>query len=104
MWRACRLVIDTGIHAFEWSRERSIEYLLEHATLTIRDVESEVDRYIAWPAQALSYKIGQIRIRELRREAQAELGDSFSLPEFHRVILGHGPLPCSMLRYHWDLQ
>ena len=74
MWRACRLVIDTGIHAFGWSRERAIDYLHAHAALSEHEIATEIDRYIAWPGQALAYKLGELQIRRHRREAQEKLG------------------------------
>ncbi len=97
MWRACRLVIDTGIHAFGWSRDQAISYLRDHTALSEREVVSEVDRYISWPGQALAYKVGELEIRRLRREAEAKLGDSFDLRGFHDEILRHGSVPLPIL-------
>lgn len=98
MWRACRLVVDTGIHAMQWTRAHAIEFMLEHTALSQHEIETEVDRYISWPAQALSYKMGEIEIRKLLREAKTEMGERFDLRDFHEVILEAGPVPLSTLR------
>lgn len=97
MWRACRLVIDTGIHARGWSRDEAIEFMTANTGLSEGNIRAEIDRYISWPGQALAYKLGEIEIWELRRRAEAELGDDFDLREFHDVILGNGALPMAML-------
>lgn len=97
MWRACRLVIDTGLHSQGWSRDQAMEYLASNTSLSRGNVRSEVDRYISWPGQALSYKIGELKIWELRQRAEEALGDNFDLREFHDVLLGDGALPLSML-------
>ena len=97
MWRACRLVIDTGIHAKGWSRQQAIEYLADNTALSAGNVRAEVDRYISWPGQALAYKLGEIRIWEMRRNAEEVLGDRFDLREFHDVLLMNGALPIAML-------
>jgi uncharacterized protein (DUF885 family) len=97
MWRACRLVIDTGIHHDGWSRERAIAYLREHAALSEHEITTEVDRYIAWPGQALAYKLGEIEIRRLRRVAEARLGARFDPRPFHDAILGVGSVPLPVL-------
>ncbi|MCH8895057.1 MAG: DUF885 domain-containing protein [Proteobacteria bacterium] len=97
MWRACRLVIDTGLHSQGWSRDQAMDYLAGNTSLSRGNVRSEVDRYISWPAQALSYKLGELKIWELRHRVEAALGDDFDLREFHDVLLGNGALPLSML-------
>ena len=97
MWRACRLVIDTGIHVFGWTRARAVACLRENSALSDRAIDSEVDRYIGWPAQALGYKIGEIRIRELRARAEKSLGERFDLRRFHDAVLVPGPMPLDML-------
>jgi prolyl oligopeptidase len=96
-WRAARLVVDTGIHSMDWTREQAIEYMTVNTALRPHDIESEVDRYIAWPAQALAYKLGELKIRELRRFAEESRGDAFDIREFHDFILGSGALPLDML-------
>ncbi|PCI34512.1 MAG: DUF885 domain-containing protein [Alphaproteobacteria bacterium] len=96
-WRAVRLVVDTGIHAFGWSRQQAIDYMLDNAALSQAEVEAEIDRYITWPAQALSYKIGEIKIRQLRKMAEETLGERFDLRAFHDMILGNGSLPIAIL-------
>jgi uncharacterized protein (DUF885 family) len=98
MWRACRLVLDTGLHAFGWSRERALAYLREHTALSEREVASEVDRYIGWPGQALSYKTGELAIRALRCQLEASLGSAFRLRRFHDELLALGPVPLPVLQ------
>ncbi|MDJ0759656.1 MAG: DUF885 domain-containing protein [Woeseiaceae bacterium] len=97
MWRACRLVIDTGIHAMGWTRQQSIDYLAGNTSLTPANIRAEIDRYISWPGQALAYKIGEIKIRQLRDRAERELGSEFDLREFHDAILENGAVPLAML-------
>jgi len=97
MWRACRLVIDTGIHSKGWTRQQAIDYLAENSALTLTNVTNEVDRYIAWPGQAIAYKTGQMKIRELRTEAERELGSRFDVRAFHDVVLGSGSVPLTVL-------
>ena len=97
MWRAARLVIDTGIHQFGWSRERAIGYLREHAALSEHEITTEVDRYIAWPGQALAYKLGELQIRRHRREAEQQLGPKFDQRKFHDAILAIGSVPLPVL-------
>ena len=97
MWRACRLVIDTGIHAKGWSREKAIDYLSNNTALSLHEVNTEIDRYISWPGQALSYKIGELKIRELRNKAKLELKEKFDIREFHERILEYGTVTLSTL-------
>jgi prolyl oligopeptidase len=97
MWRSVRLVVDTGIHAKGWSREQAIAYFGEHMAKAKIETENEVDRYITWPGQALAYKVGQLKFRELREKATAELGASFDEREFHDQLLRHGALPMDVL-------
>jgi uncharacterized protein (DUF885 family) len=97
MWRACRLVIDTGIHQFGWTREQAIEFLRTRAALSEHEITTEVERYIAWPGQALAYKLGEIQIRRHRREAEEKLGDRFDQRRFHDAILALGSVPLPVL-------
>ncbi|MEM6453481.1 MAG: DUF885 domain-containing protein [Acidobacteriota bacterium] len=97
IWRACRLVVDTGIHALGWSRQQAIDYLAGNTALSLHEVTTEIDRYIAWPGQALGYKMGELEIRRLRREAEDALGTSFDLRAFHDAILGAGAVPMDVL-------
>lgn len=97
MWRACRLVVDTGMHALGWSREQAVAYMTENTALSFHEINTEIDRYISWPGQALSYKIGEIKIRTLRQRAEAALGDAFDIREFHEVILQNGTLTLPMM-------
>jgi uncharacterized protein (DUF885 family) len=97
MWRACRLVIDTGIHEFGWTREQAVDYLKTHAALSEHEINTEVDRYIAWPGQALAYKLGEIQIRRHRREAEEKLGPKFDQRRFHDAILAIGSVPLPVL-------
>jgi uncharacterized protein (DUF885 family) len=97
-WRACRLVVDTGLHALGWSRRRAIDFMLEHTALSEQNIANEVDRYIVWPAQALAYKVGQLELLRLRAEAKQRLGGRFDLTAFHDAVLGNGPLALPALR------
>jgi uncharacterized protein (DUF885 family) len=96
-WRACRLVVDTGIHDQGWTRQQAIDYMAANTGLTLLNITNEVDRYIAWPGQALAYKEGQLKIRELRTYAERELGPRFDIREFHDVVLGSGAIPLTVL-------
>jgi uncharacterized protein (DUF885 family) len=98
MWRACRLVVDTGMHVKGWSRQKAIDYMLENTALSEHNVKTEIDRYISWPAQALSYKIGELTIKELRKQAEQQLGEKFDLRAFHHAVLEHGSVPLSILQ------
>jgi uncharacterized protein (DUF885 family) len=97
MWRACRLVVDTGLHAMGWTRAEAIDYLEGHTALSTHEVRTEIDRYISWPGQALCYKMGELKIRQLRREAEESLGTRFDLRAFHDVVLGNGAVPLPIL-------
>lgn len=99
MWRACRLVVDTGIHAMGWSRERAVDYLASNTALSMHEVGTEIDRYIAWPAQALAYKTGELTIWELRAEAEQALGDAFDIRDFHDTVLTSGGVPLEILKF-----
>jgi len=98
MWRACRLVIDTGIHAKGWSRQQALDYLSNNTALSIHEITTEIDRYISWPAQALSYKLGEYTIWQLRHEAESRLGADFDLRAFHDFILALGSVPLEILK------
>lgn len=97
MWRACRLVVDTGIHAKGWTREQVIQYMSENTALSIHEINTETDRYISWPGQALSYKIGELKIRELRKKAEKQLGSEFNIRDFHEVVLEQGTVTLAIL-------
>lgn len=90
--RACRLVVDTGMHAFGWSRQQAVDFMVENTAMSFHNVNTEIDRYIIWPGQACAYKVGEIKIRELRRKAEQKLGDKFDIKDYHHVFLSAGPM------------
>ena len=102
MWRAIRLVVDTGMHYKDWTRDDAINLFIENSAKSILDIENEVDRYIAWPGQALAYKIGQLKILELRSKAEKELGEKYDIKDFHDEVLKRGSLPLDLLEYYID--
>ncbi|MCA9213286.1 MAG: DUF885 domain-containing protein [Planctomycetales bacterium] len=102
MWRACRLVVDTGMHYLGWTRQQAIDFMAENTALSLHNIRSEVDRYIAWPGQALAYKTGELKIRELRARAEKELGDKFDVREFHDIVLLQGSIPLDILEQNVD--
>jgi uncharacterized protein (DUF885 family) len=97
MWRAIRLVVDTGVHEKHWSRDQMVDYFHRYTAMDEPNVQTEVDRYIAWPGQALAYKLGQMDILKLRVRAKKELGDKFDIRAFHDAVLGNGALPLDVL-------
>ncbi len=102
MWRACRLVVDTGIHYKGWTREQALKYLAENTALSMHEVTTEIDRYIGWPGQALSYKVGEIKIKALRKKAEESLGKNFRIGDFHAAILQNGSVPLGVLERQVD--
>jgi uncharacterized protein (DUF885 family) len=102
MWRACRLVVDTGMHARGWSKQQAIEFMKANTALTDANIEAEVNRYISWPGQALAYKLGELKIRELRARAETALGERFDLRAFHDAVLGNGAVPLDVLEAEID--
>ena len=97
MWRACRLVVDTGIHSLGWTREEAVDYMANNTALSLHEVNTEIDRYISWPGQALAYKIGELKILALRAKAEEALGDAFDIRNFHEALLQHGTLTLPLL-------
>ncbi len=102
MWRACRLVVDTGLHSKGWTKAQAVAFMRENTALTSANIEAEVNRYISWPGQALGYKIGELKIRELRSRAEKELGPKFDLRSFHDVVLSQGAVPLDVLERQVD--
>jgi uncharacterized protein (DUF885 family) len=102
MWRACRLVVDTGMHYFGWDKQKALNFFLENTPKSDQDANNEVDRYISWPGQALGYKIGELKIRQLRERAQTKFGSKFNLKDFHHEVLTLGPVPVEVLEQHID--
>ena len=102
MWRASRLVVDTGIHSKGWSKQRAVDFMLDNTALSPGNIDAEVNRYITWPGQALAYKIGELKIRELRTRAETALGSEFSLRDFHDAVLENGAVPLDVLEAHID--
>ncbi|WP_373681785.1 MULTISPECIES: DUF885 domain-containing protein [Shewanella] len=102
MWRAARLVVDTGMHAKGWTRQQAIDFMASNTALSLHNVTTEIDRYISWPGQALSYKIGELTIKRLRAKAEAELGDKFDIRAFHDAILANGSVPMAILEQQID--
>ena len=102
MWRACRLVVDTGLHSKGWTRQDAIDYMAANSGLSMNNITSEVDRYISWPGQALAYKTGELKIRELRAQAEEQLGEHFDVRAFHDKILENGAIPLSVLEAVMD--
>jgi uncharacterized protein (DUF885 family) len=97
MWRACRLVVDTGIHAKGWTRDQVVNFMASNTALSLHEINTETDRYISWPGQALSYKIGELKIREMRKKAKAELVSEFDIRDFHEIVLEQGTVTLSIL-------
>ncbi len=97
MWRACRLVVDTGMHAKGWTKAQAVAFMRDNSALSDANIEAEVNRYISWPGQALGYKLGELKLRELRARAEAALGPAFDLRRFHDAVLGQGAVPLEVL-------
>ena len=97
MWRSIRLVVDTGVHYKHWTRQQMVDFFHEHTAMDEQNIQSEVDRYIAWPGQALAYKLGQMKILSLREQAKKELGPKFDIRAYHDEVLGAGALPLDVL-------
>ena len=102
IWRAIRLVVDTGVHSKHWTRQQMVDYFREHSAIDETNIQAEVDRYIAWPGQALGYKMGQLKLLELKQKAQTALGPKFDIRAFHDVVLDSGALPLDVLERRVD--
>jgi uncharacterized protein (DUF885 family) len=102
IWRAIRLVVDTGVHSQHWTRQQMVDYFHDHSAIDETNIQAEVDRYIAWPAQALGYKMGQLKILELRERAKTALGRKFDIKAFHDQVLDSGALPMDVLEQRLD--
>jgi uncharacterized protein (DUF885 family) len=102
MWRACRLVVDTGLHAQGWTKAQAVAFMKENTALTDANIDAEVNRYISNPGQALAYKLGELRILSLRHKAEAALGPRFDVRHFHDAVLGQGPVPLDVLEAQID--
>ena len=102
MWRAIRLVVDTGMHYKGMTRDEAVNIFVENSAKSILDINNEIDRYIAWPGQALAYKIGQLKILELRNKAEKMLGDKYDIKDFHHEVLKRGSLPLNLLEFYID--
>jgi uncharacterized protein (DUF885 family) len=102
MWRAVRLVVDTGLHAKGWTRDQAMDYFRANTAMGEADIAAEVERYIAWPGQALAYKVGELKIQELRRRAEAALGPRFDVRAFHAEVVESGSLPLAVLEARID--
>ena len=102
MWRACRLVVDTGLHSKGWTKEQAVAFMKENTALTDANIDAEVNRYISTPGQALAYKLGELKIRELRAKAEKELGPKFDVRRFHDAVLGQGSVPLDALEAQID--
>lgn len=97
MWRACRLVVDPGMHYLGWTREEAVQFMTENTALSTREINSEIDRYIGWPAQAVSYKMGELKIIALREKVEKSLGDDFDIRAFHDLVLSQGSVTMKTL-------
>jgi uncharacterized protein (DUF885 family) len=102
MWRASRLVVDTGLHAKGWTKARAVAFMTDNTALSAANIDAEVNRYISWPGQALGYKMGELKIRDLRARAERELGPKFDLRRFHDAVLGQGAVPLDVLEVQID--
>ncbi|MEO7044953.1 MAG: DUF885 domain-containing protein, partial [Ferruginibacter sp.] len=102
MWRACRLVLDVALHTKGWTREQGVKYLADNTALSLHEVNTEINRYISWPGQALAYKLGELKIKELRKRAEEKLGNKFDIREFHDTVLSQGSVTLKVLEMMVD--